>query len=99
MRLAGHLGKSQSEILATHTSRDLQEWAAWDRISPIGETRLDYLAAKLCQMLAGAFGGKPGTLGEYMLFDMTDPEEKERQRQLREMAMARASGFGMFPNG
>lgn len=52
LRLAEHLGKTRSELLATTSSREIEEWRAWERMhGPLGAERHDYLAGAVRQAI------------------------------------------------
>ncbi|MBB1583226.1 DUF4035 domain-containing protein [Serratia sp. OS31] len=47
MKLALRLGKTLGELQQSISMSELRLWAAYDRISPIGDERGDFLAAQL----------------------------------------------------
>ena len=47
-----------AELLERVSSRELSEWQAFDRLEPVGETRLVYQLALLAAMMGNALRGK-----------------------------------------
>ena len=50
------------------TSAEFAEWIAFNSVEPIGDVRADIQAARVCQLLAAAFGkrGRSPKLSDFM---------------------------------
>lgn len=74
-------------MLRRMSSREFAHWLALDRISPIGQQRLDFLVAHILE----AFGAQAGVtdkqfvdyLPRYSFADPLTPAEKAERRRLR----------------
>lgn len=79
-KLAGHLGKTVSELEQTLTVSELNEWRAYDVIDPIGGYRTDLGFALLARMQSG---DESKSVQDFLIIDphpMTD-EEREVYEQ------------------
>lgn len=72
------------------TAAELMEWAAFHRVYPLSETRIDLNAAMLCALVANALRGKGGRrydIDDFLPFDRT---RRRRRRTVQEqIAVAR----------
>lgn len=57
-KLALRMGRRVPELASTMTSGELASWFAFDRISPIGDQRMDFLFARLMLLVCDAVGVK-----------------------------------------
>lgn len=83
-KLSLRWGMPVPEIQASMTTGQLASWFAFDKISPIGDERMDYLMAFLCMLMCQVAGAKPKsggvpTIEDFLLFKkppvpMTDKE-------------------------
>lgn len=94
-KLAGHLGKTVSELERTMTAREFAEWQAYDRLDPIGGYRGDIQSAVIACAMAG---GKPS---DYIIIDpnpMTDDERDtyEIAKQRHELEQQTQRMLAMF---
>lgn len=58
MKLALRLGRTLGELKQTIGMSELRLWAAYDRISPIGDERGDFQAAQITAATYNAQGGR-----------------------------------------
>lgn len=63
------MGRTVAELEATLSTDELAHWLAFDRGSPIGDERADYLHAQLCALVAGAAGVKKRGGGDFVMKD------------------------------
>ena len=56
MELALRLGRTLTELEQTLPVRELNLWIAFDRLSPIGDARHDYLAAQVASIILKSKG-------------------------------------------
>lgn len=63
------MGKRVPELAAVMTNGELASWFAYDRISPIGDDRMDFLFARLCLLICDAVGLKKIQGGGKFEFD------------------------------
>jgi len=87
-RLALRMGRTVGELSATLTVDELAHWYAFDRKSPIGDTRLDTLVALICRSIHDAQGvtkrgGARFTLEDFMLFDKVAASDQTPQQVMR----------------
>ena len=62
------MGCTVEDLLARITSRELTEWAAFEReYGPLGPERGDWQAALVAHTLAGASGGKRSRVSDYLI--------------------------------
>ena len=78
------LGRTVGELTATLTERELAEWMAFHRLSPIGELRHDLQAGAVAAMVGNAMGGgkknkKPFKPSDFM-FDVGQGAEDANER-------------------
>lgn len=57
-KLALRMGRRVPELASTMTGGELASWFAFDRISPIGDQRNDFLFARLMLLICDAVGIK-----------------------------------------
>lgn len=78
------------------SSAEFTEWIAYNSIEPIGETRGDIQAARICQLLAAAHGkrGAKFKLSEFMP-DWWN-ERRPKAQTPEEMAAVIKAAWGMF---
>lgn len=64
------MGRTIGELEAALTPREFAEWAAFDRLEPIGGRRGDWHAALVATTIANVNRGKrrPWRLDEFLLF-------------------------------
>ncbi|TWV81511.1 phage tail protein [Moraxella sp. VT-16-12] len=75
-KLAGHLGKTVSELERTLTISELAEWRAYDEIDPIGGYRMDLGFALLAYLQAG---DTDKSLADFLVIDPNPMTDDERQ--------------------
>lgn len=86
-KLAGHLGKTVSELVRTMSFAEFAEWQAYDQLDPIGGYRTDANFAMLAYLQAGDEDKSPS---DFILFDPHPMTEDERERVEIEKAKAQA---------
>ncbi|ELA08733.1 hypothetical protein MOMA_09246 [Moraxella macacae 0408225] len=94
-KLAGHLGKTVSELERTLSVHEFAEWQAYDRLDPFGGYRGDIQSALVAHAIAG------GKLSDYIIIDpnpMTDDERKahELEQQKAELQRQMERTLAMF---
>lgn len=94
-RLALRLGRSVRELLHTVGAGEIAEWAAYDRISPIGDERGDLHAAIVADVISRVNGNKT-TLKQFMLFEVEDPPpavpDEERMGAIKSLFVRASRG-------
>src|SRR5687767_12288992 len=68
-RLALRMGRTVSEVKAVMPIDEFVRWIAFDRISPIGDERLDYMLAQVAYMSVQISGAKKKSGGTFKLED------------------------------
>lgn len=88
-KLALRMGRTVRELEGVMSTRELASWFAFDRLSPIGDERLDYLFAAHALATCSAAGAKPKRGGafkleDFMLFKLfaRDPEPMTFMRSI-----------------
>lgn len=76
MSLALRLGRTLHELRQTMTASELKMWIEFDRISPVGDWRLDAQAAQIAVATLNSQGGK-FTIDDVMLRWGQQEEDKE----------------------
>ncbi|WP_414499211.1 phage tail assembly protein T [Yersinia kristensenii] len=76
MKLALRLGRSLGELQQTIGMSELRLWAAYDRISPIGDERGDFQAAQITAAAYNAQGGRNQLSIEDVLLGWGESENK-----------------------
>ncbi|MDZ4250301.1 MAG: hypothetical protein U0990_09460 [Candidatus Nanopelagicales bacterium] len=56
------------ELLVRMDSQELSWWIAYSKVRPFGNTREDMRMARLCKVMASAWGGKGGPAESDFLF-------------------------------
>lgn len=86
-------------MLRSLTAKQLLEWCQFDEIDPIGDVRLDYLAAQITQMVLAVNLAKSATAPT--LSDMllkwgkgSAPEKKQDWKQMKAITQMIAAAFG-----
>lgn len=64
-RLAGHLGRTVEELEEMSHS-ELMEWAAFSRIEPIGDSRLDYLFGLLMHTVVACVSSSKHKVSDFI---------------------------------
>jgi hypothetical protein len=97
-RLAVKLGiPNVDAMLRGLTARQFQEWQAYFRLEPFDETRADYRAAQIVQMLAAIHtrkGKTPPSIAELVLkWEADPPKAKQDWRQMKEITRLIAEAY------
>lgn len=68
-KLALRMGRRVPELQSVMTQGEIADWFAFDRISPIGDQRMDFLFARLMLLVCDAVGLKKSTGGRFTFED------------------------------
>lgn len=94
-RLALAMGSTVAEIQRRMSSSEFSEWAAFDRIEPIGFNGFNYHFSTLSATVANAMGGKKSG-GQFTPMDfayISNTERERSERQEREAIIQRLKNW------
>lgn len=83
MTLALRLGRTLGELKKTMGVSELRLWAAFDRISPIGDERGDYQAAQVSAAISNSQGGEVDL--NKIVLKWSEPEAKSADDEWADM--------------
>ena len=87
-KLALRMGRRVPELASEMTNGELASWYAFDRISPIGDQREDFLFARLMLLICDAMGIKKTTGGKFVFDDFLLWKPPQKQMTDKELFMA-----------
>lgn len=83
MQLALRFGRTLGELKQTMSVSELRLWAAFDRISPIGDERGDYQAAKVSEAIYYSQGIEADI--NKIVLKWSEPEAKSKEDEWADM--------------
>ncbi|WP_024529186.1 phage tail assembly protein T [Serratia fonticola] len=83
MQLALRFGRTLGELKQTMSVSELRLWAAFDRISPIGDERGDYQAAQVSAAISNSQGIEADI--NKIVLKWSEPEAKSEEDEWADM--------------